>query len=954
MFTEDLFELFSEYESLPEAQKPAFLTELKAQYPDKAEQLKLLTQDNHNFTEHFLENISSYSESMAIQSINEGDDFGVYTIVKPIGSGGMGQVYLAKRNDGLIEQQVAIKFLHPALYQLNSTQTLLNEAQALASLNHPNIATILDVVKMPDGLIYMVMEYIEGCTLTEYLAKNDLSIREKLNLFLTIADAVQEAHSQRIIHADIKASNILINHKNQPQLIDFGIMQFVGNKEEKANTFINQYLCAMTVNYAAPEQLQGQQASIQSDVYALGGLLYFILSGQTPFEEISGTLSDKIKLIAEQEIPACKTSQKLKFKQDIDWILSTCLAKQPEQRFRSVGALISELNNYLNNQPLKQSSTGFYRLSKSWQRHKITYSFTVILILLLGAFFSKTWYDNIKIQQSYRELANSYLNQYTSLQEVTSKADEMNLPLFDSVPIDLYIQLAFQKFEHEWFSNFNDNSSSRKVIKELKNILLTAGMIDAKTSKLIRFREFLVKTQPDDNYNYEKELLEYKIIYKSLIEQDDLNQQEIVDILILAANNEFREGSNEYHKLMIQKLAPLKDSFSSSPILKFKYYMIISQSEIGGIKEDKATFPISIEEFLSFAKKHSNIIPAYLYKDALLYSYGVLMDSTGYTKDYHFFIKEAERYMSHIDIDNDDDKVGQVIWAKIESANLFQSLSKYIYNSNGAVDPIEHLDNEAVYFQLTGNFSQASKVLNKRKKFFQKENSEIVELHITSEDSYLTALNLQQGIIVESLNLINDKLIPDYDKHFSDDYKATYLSKFCIPLSYHLNIEELESYCKAPYFLTKPILGETNFWTDYSLNQLVWWYALHPHTEEEYKYVERIENIVPSSLNYFKIQQLESLIFYFINRNNTEKASHYTEILEQTITDYAGDIYVVHRDTATLYKAEIALLNQDNKKAEELLSSAANKVCTYQPKNYLRMHLNQVSNKAGLGDMCLN
>ena len=216
MFTEDLFELFSEYESLPETQKPAFLAELKAQYPDKAEQLKLLTQDSNDFTEHFLENISSYSENMAIPSISEGDNFGVYTIVKPIGSGGMGQVYLAKRNDGLIEQQVAIKFLHPALYQLNSTQTLLNEAQALASLNHPNIATVLDVVKMPDGIIYMVMEYIEGCTLTEYLAKNELSVKEKLNLFLTIADAVQEAHSQRIIHADIKASNILINHKNQP------------------------------------------------------------------------------------------------------------------------------------------------------------------------------------------------------------------------------------------------------------------------------------------------------------------------------------------------------------------------------------------------------------------------------------------------------------------------------------------------------------------------------------------------------------------------------------------------------------------------------------------------------------------------------------------------------------------------------------------------------------------
>ncbi len=704
MFTEDLFELFSEYESLPETQKPAFLAELKAQYPDKAEQLKLLTQDSNDFTEHFLENISSYSENMAIPSISEGDNFGVYTIVKPIGSGGMGQVYLAKRNDGLIEQQVAIKFLHPALYQLNSTQTLLNEAQALASLNHPNIATVLDVVKMPDGIIYMVMEYIEGCTLTEYLAKNNLSVKEKLNLFLTIADAVQEAHSQRIIHADIKASNILINHKNHPQLIDFGIMQFVGSKEEKSNTFINQYLCAMTVNYAAPEQLQGQPASIHSDVYALGGLLYFILSGQTPFEEVGGTLPDKIKAITEQEIPPCKISQKLKFRQDINWVLSTCLAKQPEQRFRSVEALYLELSYYQNNQPLSTKNSLFYKLVKSWQRHKVTYVLSLSVVILIITFTSKVWYDNIKIKQSYQELTRSYINQYTTLQEITNQSDVIELPSSESIPLNLYIKLAFQKYDLEVGSSA---VNGLQTMNQLKLLLLENKFSDDKTLHLVEYRAFLVKNKV---INSDEMIKAFRRSFNDILVRNDLTPEERINIIFVTMNL----GKLHYVKIKLKKELEQLDktliveALSPSESIKYNLIKAFYFSDIAtNISINPTNFS---QKALAIAEKHSDEIPSELYLVTLYLNVKTIEKYQGFSIDYFKMVQKSHIYLSKVNFSVDNNGVMN-LYSRINQTLLFDQFKSFpftnIENSKLKEDKTSSI-REAQYLFITGQYEPVS------------------------------------------------------------------------------------------------------------------------------------------------------------------------------------------------------------------------------------------------------
>jgi len=953
MVTEDLFELFIQYDELPANEKESFLSHLKQKSPEKAHQLELLSQVPHDFTQQFVENIRDYGEQLSAPTVKSGDEFGVYTLVKELGVGGMGHVYLAKRHDGLIDQKVAIKFLHSALYQLNSTQTLLNEAQALANLNHPNIATIFDVVKTDDGLVYMVMEYIEGCTLTVHLERNTLTVKDKLNLFELIADAAQEAHSKRIIHADIKPSNILITENGQPQLIDFGIMQFIGCRDEKSSSFINQYLCAMTVNYAAPEQLQGESATIQSDVYALGGLLYFILSGQTPFEQVGGSLAEKIKAISENALPACVISEKVKFKKDIDWILQTCLAKFPEQRFRTVDALNSEIKKHQNNSPLDFNQTFFYRLSKSWQRHKVGYVLSFSFAVLIVSFGIKAWYDNVQIQRSYTELTSSYLNQYTSLQEVINKTDEINLPSPDSVPIDLYIKLAFQKFEQQIITDESKNKALL-TIKKLKQVLNEKGFSNTKTLKLIDFRLFFAETSFDN----EKDTQEYENKFKTLSARDYLETEEIIDILFFSSGSDI-ELIKKTYSIVLEELGK-STNIKQISLLSLIKYNIINASYFSAIESTKNIFPSNYSNSaLSLAENNPENVPSFIYLMVLDAHNTALESRVGYTDEYFEFIKKMKIHLSRIHFSKGN-AIAENLMLLIDKVEQFQSIRSNIpikfedYSKAGSINAYM---NSVRYLLAIGAFDDVHRLSDiKRSNESRLLGKESPSLIVT--DTFTTELNLKSGVIDESIYLINQKLIPHYDEYYSDDWKASYLQKFCIPLSYHLTVEELEQFCHQPYFLVKPILGETNFWTDYTLNQLVWWYGLNPQKKErrkeEKKHVERLESIVTESMNFFKVQQLESLIFYFIKRNNLAKANFYLELLDSIIKDYAGDMYVVHIDRSKTFRAEVKLLEGDRFEAIELLKDVSNTVCEYQPKNYLRMHLNQIVKKAEIVDVCLN
>src|SRR5215813_12880280 len=225
-------------------------------------------------------------------------EFGPYRILRVLGEGGMGIVYLAERGD--LGLQVAIKILRDAWLSPALRDRFAIEQRTLAQLNHPSIARLYDASNSPDGSPFFVMEYVEGVPLVEYCQSHRLSLEQRLKLFRTVCEAVLYAHQHAVIHRDLKPSNILVKEDGSLRLLDFGIakhLETMGDAVEQTMTGLR----LMTPAYASPEQIRGEQLGVQTDVYSLGVILYQLLCGQLPFDLSTRTPAQAEKILTEQE-----------------------------------------------------------------------------------------------------------------------------------------------------------------------------------------------------------------------------------------------------------------------------------------------------------------------------------------------------------------------------------------------------------------------------------------------------------------------------------------------------------------------------------------------------------------------------------------------------------------------------------------------------------------------------
>ena len=208
-----------------------------------------------------------------------GDRIGAYRVLRTLGAGGMGEVYLAERADAQFEQQVAIKVVHGGALAVSMHSRLKLERQILAQLDHPNIAHLLDGGALPDGSAYIVMEYIDGEAIDVFCDLNRLDINARLKLFQTVCAAVHYAHQNLIVHRDLKPSNILVTGAGVPKLLDFGIAKLLDDRQAARHTLAMTQadIRIMTPDHASPEQVRGQAITTSSDVYVLGVLLYKLL-----------------------------------------------------------------------------------------------------------------------------------------------------------------------------------------------------------------------------------------------------------------------------------------------------------------------------------------------------------------------------------------------------------------------------------------------------------------------------------------------------------------------------------------------------------------------------------------------------------------------------------------------------------------------------------------------------
>ncbi len=310
-------------------------------------------------------------------------EFGPYRILKTLGEGGMGIVYLAERED--LGSQVAIKILRDAWLSPVRRELFAAEQRTLARLNHPSIARLYDADTSLDGSPFFVMEYVEGVPLAQYCDKNNCSIHGRLRLFRAVCEAVLYAHQHAVIHRDLKPSNVLVKNDETVRLLDFGIakhLESLGDSADKTMTGLR----LMTPAYAAPEQIRGEQVGIHTDVYSLGVILYELLTGRLPFDLANRTPAQAEKVLTEQaaEKPSTALERLAGLQQcdqidsisksawaDLDVLCLTAMHKDPQRRYRSVEAFIRDIDHYLKGEPLEaRPDTAGYRLRKFITRNR--------------------------------------------------------------------------------------------------------------------------------------------------------------------------------------------------------------------------------------------------------------------------------------------------------------------------------------------------------------------------------------------------------------------------------------------------------------------------------------------------------------------------------------------------------------------------------------------------------
>ncbi len=347
-----------------------------------------------------------------------GRAFGVYRIVRQIGRGGMGWVYLATRDDDQFRRRVAVKVIKPDLADEHTLLRFQNERQALAVLDHPNIIKLLDGGQSEDGLPYLVMDYVEGLPLDEYCDSHKLNLRERIELFRTVCAAVHYAHQNLVVHRDLKPGNILVTPQGVAKLLDFGIAKLLRPEYSAQSMGLTRTrMQPMTPKYASPEQVLGQPVTTASDIYALGVLLYELLTGQHPFEREGRTELELENAIAAQdpEKPSVAATRELGdaavkhfraappnqlsrlLSGDLDAIVLKAMRKEPQRRYSSADHLAEDLRRHLDGLPvLARKGTAQYRLSKFVKRHKVGVAAgAVVAASLMG-----TTYFAVRAEQS--------------------------------------------------------------------------------------------------------------------------------------------------------------------------------------------------------------------------------------------------------------------------------------------------------------------------------------------------------------------------------------------------------------------------------------------------------------------------------------------------------------------------------------------------------------------------
>jgi eukaryotic-like serine/threonine-protein kinase len=408
-------ELLSRTLDLTPEEREALLEDACRDRPELRRQVEELAESHARAFAYFdeLAGRVAGSADLELDAALEGTRIGAYRILQPIGRGGMATVFLAERADGQFEQRVALKLIRRGMETRRIVRRFLAERQILARLQHPHIARLLDGGVTEDGRPYFVMEHVAGRPLTEYCDEKRLTVEQRLRLFGTVGRAVQYAHGRLIVHRDLKPSNVLVTADGTVKLLDFGIAKVLAENEAPGDTETWAGGRPMTPRYAAPEQFRGDSITTATDVYALGVVLYELLTGRRPYRLRSQTSGEveRAVLTEDAEAPSAAvrpggsrgadatpesraaargtTPARLarRLTGELDTICLTALRKDPERRYRSPEQLVDDVRRHLEGLPITaHKDTLGYRVSKFVGRHRLALAVTTAVALLIVGF----------------------------------------------------------------------------------------------------------------------------------------------------------------------------------------------------------------------------------------------------------------------------------------------------------------------------------------------------------------------------------------------------------------------------------------------------------------------------------------------------------------------------------------------------------------------------------------
>ncbi len=403
---------FDAWLALPEAERSDWLAALaRRDAPVHARVQRLIEADREADAQAFLDAPDEADEPTPSDRTLAGTRLGPWQLERVIGTGGMGQVWLARRTDGLYEGEVAIKLLRDVLPDAGANERFAREGQMLARLSHPNIARLLDAGIAADGRRYLVLEYVAGQRIDQYCDAQQLTLPGRIKLFTQVCDAIGHAHANLVVHRDLKPSNVLVTPQGQVKLLDFGVAKLLASGDSPAGASpLTQWAgAALTPEYASPEQIEGGPITTATDVYAMGVMLYGLLSGSRPYggerasparlareivetaprplAALARTVTDReaLEAIAAQR---ATTPEKLcrALAGDLDVIVAKMLKKLPEERYATVQAVAADLAHYLRQEPISaRPDSASYRLRKFVRRHWVGVGAGGLVVVALAA-----------------------------------------------------------------------------------------------------------------------------------------------------------------------------------------------------------------------------------------------------------------------------------------------------------------------------------------------------------------------------------------------------------------------------------------------------------------------------------------------------------------------------------------------------------------------------------------